>query len=74
MVTIHHFALKIPEEKWLRYYSGEIKTILIVTTAGLTVSISAHHFRPFTTKQGLYGFFKLTLDHNNRFLNLEQLV
>lgn len=73
-MRVHYFSIMLPESKWIRYYRGEVKMIQVTTTTGITVEISAHHFRRFTSQHGLYGFFKLTLDHNNRFLSLQQLV
>ena len=71
-MTIYYFRLFLTEKEWLRYYRGEASAVLVTTTSGKTVSLAARHFRRFTTKSGIQGFFKLTLS-NNRFVSLEQI-
>lgn len=71
-LTIHYFPVKLSEDEWIKYYQGNIDGLLVRTTRGLTLSISAHHFQKFTCKIGLFGIFKLTL-RNNQFVSLEKL-
>tara|TARA_B110000037_G_C16743745_1_gene352320 strand:+ start:322 stop:546 length:225 start_codon:yes stop_codon:yes gene_type:complete len=73
ILTIHYFPVILSEDEWIRYYRGEIEALLVHTTRGLSVSISAHHFQKFTCQVGLYGFFKLTVK-NNKFVSLEKLA
>ena len=69
MTVVHYIALKITEDEWLRYYSGEATHIRCTSTNGQSIQIAARHFRQFTTKIGVEGLFKLTL-RQNRFVSL----
>ena len=71
-MTIHYLPLKISKEEWLRYYAGQATLVHCCNTRGQTIAIAARHFRPFTTKHGIDGFFKLTID-GNRFVSLEEV-
>jgi hypothetical protein len=71
-MTVHYLPLKISEQEWLRYYTGEATLVHCYNTRGQTIAIAARHFRKFTTKHGIDGVFKLTLN-GNRFVSLEQV-
>ena len=69
----YYFSVAIPTKRWLLYYSGDIRTLLVVTTSGLTLSIPAFRLRPYTSSSGLHGYFKLVLNEQNGFVSLEKL-
>ena len=71
-MTVHYLPLKISETEWLRYYTGQATLVHCYNTRGQTITIAARYFRPFTTKHGIDGLFKLTLD-GNRFVSLKQV-
>ena len=71
-MTVHYLPLKISEQEWLRYYAGEATLVHCHNTRGQTIAIAARHFRKFTTKHGIDGVFKLTLN-GNRFVSLQQV-
>jgi len=72
MTEIHYFPLQLEKKEWLRYYKGEATNILVKTTSGLKISVPARHFHRFTTSQGLYGFFQITLK-GNRMIALKEI-
>ena len=71
-ISVHYLSLHISEHEWLRYYAGEATHIYCTDTNGKTISIAARHFRPFTTRTGIHGVFKLTL-RSNQFVSLNQV-
>lgn len=71
-ISVHYLSLQISEQEWLRYYAGEATHIYCTDTNGKTIAIAAHHFRPFTTRTGIHGLFKLTL-RSNQFVSLTQV-
>ena len=69
----YYFTVAIPTKRWLLYYSGDIRTLIVATTTGLTLSIPAFRLRPYTSSAGLHGSFKLILNAQNGFVSLEKL-
>ncbi len=57
---------------FLPYYQGRAKTIVVTTTAGVTVQFPAMHLRKHLSSQGIHGFFCLETK-NNKFLSLNKL-
>mgnify|MGYP000871612629 FL=1 len=69
----YYFMLNIPYQTFLMHYSGAASSVVVNTDEGLRRQVSASRFRPFLSQSGLKGRFRLTTDHNNRFLQLELL-
>ena len=69
----YYFSVAIPTKRWLLYYSGDIQTLIVATTTGLTLSLPAFRLRPYTSSAGLHGSFKLVLTDQNGFFSLEKL-
>ena len=72
MTTVHYISLRIEQEEWLRYYAGEATHLRCMSTSGKVIHLAARHFRPFTTRNGIEGLFKLTLRQNS-FVSLVRL-
>jgi hypothetical protein len=72
-MKIHFFLLKISRKEWLRYYRGTANRVVVTSIYGLKIQISAHHLRVHTTERGIYGFFRLLLDKENKFIRLDKL-
>ena len=69
----YRFRLQISQQEFLRYYSGEAMTIQVISECGRRLRFPASRLRPMLTAQGIRGRFCLTVDHNNRFLDLKKL-
>ncbi len=65
--------LFITPEELLRYYSGEVVTVVARTRSGVTVRFAARHLRKHVTNSGIRGTFRLTTDDENRFIALDSL-
>lgn len=65
--------LFITPEELLRYYSGEVITVVARARSGVTVRFSARHLRKHVTTSGIRGTFRLTTDDENRFIALDSL-
>ena len=71
-LQVYHLHLRITEQEWLKFYSGQATTVLCKSVEGTSIAIPAHRFRGFTTKEGIQGHFRLTLQQN-RFVSLEKM-
>jgi len=73
-VTHYFFSLNISYQAFLSHYSGSASQVLVVTEQGLRLQLPASRFRPFLSQIGVKGRFRLTTDHNNKFVKLEVLL
>lgn len=66
------FRLAMPAEQVLAIYKG-VGKVLVQTETGLRVQINASHLRRFTTRDGIYGRFRMLVDDHNRMLAIEKI-
>jgi len=59
-------------DEFLPYYQGRVHSIVVTTTAGLTVQFPAMHMRKYLTPSGVHGYFCLETE-NNKFLSLTKI-
>ncbi|MEQ8797621.1 MAG: DUF2835 domain-containing protein [Gammaproteobacteria bacterium] len=67
------FRLAISAEKYLAYYQGHAKNILVRAEDGRKIRFPAHNLRPFLLHDGIYGLFQMRFDHNNKMIELNRL-
>ncbi len=67
------FSVALPADVWLAVYRGAARAVVVRAEDGRTVQIPAHHFRPFVTRAGLYGRFRLRRA-GSRLLSLERIA
>lgn len=66
------FRLALSQEQVLAIYSG-VGKVLVRTEDGLRVQINAIHLRQFTTRDGIYGRFRMLIDEQNRMIGVEKI-
>ncbi len=69
----YYFSLHINQQEYLRYYQGSASSVQVTSECGKRLKLPANRMRPFMTQNGISGRFRLTIDANNRFLDLQQL-
>ena len=67
------FSLAISPEKYLEYYRGAAKAVIVQSEDGRKVQFPAGALQPFVTANGINGRFRLLFDKNHKFLKLEKL-
>ena len=65
--------LALPADRFVAWYKGQADRVLIRSRDGRSISLPAHHLRPFLTHEGVYGSFVLTFTDEGRLLSLERL-
>jgi hypothetical protein len=68
-----YFSVQLSADEVLGIYNGTIKRVMVLSDTGLRVELNAQHFRPFTSRSGISGRFKMLLDDNNRMLSLARI-
>lgn len=69
----YYFHLQISQQQYLQYYQGTANAVQVISECGQKIKFPAIRLRSFLTHNGIHGRFLLTLDSNNRFLNLQKL-
>ncbi len=68
----YYFSISLSKTEFLPYYRGEVRSIVVTTNLGTTVTFPAMHLRSHLTSRGIYGYFCLETK-NNKFLSLIKL-
>ena len=65
--------LVISAEKMLSYYQGSAQQVLAKDIQGVSLAFPAQALRPFVTKDGIHGRFRLRVDDNNKLIELQKI-
>ena len=63
----------LPAERYLAWYQGQAKRVLMRSRDGRSISLPAHHLRPFLTHEGVYGSFVMRFTSDGKMVSLERL-
>lgn len=66
--------IALPAEKLLAVYQGRANRILMKSREGTSVSLPAHHLRPFLTASGVFGSFELEFSTEGKLTALKRLA
>jgi hypothetical protein len=68
----YEFYLSIPPEKYLAYYRGTAKLVVVRCTDGLSIQFPASLLQQYVMPEGIHGNFVLTCDDNHKGANLQR--
>jgi hypothetical protein len=68
----YEFQLGISSERYLDYYRGTIRQVVVRCSDGLTLQFPASLLKPFVTAAGIHGTFVLTCGDDNKGANLQR--
>ena len=69
----YEFYLSVSSAKYLDYYRGKVRQIVVRCTTGQNVKFPASFLQKFVSKEGIHGHFVLTCDDQNKLVGLERL-
>ena len=64
--------LAIDEARWLQFYRRPGQVIVAQSESGQRIQFPADRIRPFVTRTGVHGRFKLIIDNENRLQRIER--
>lgn len=64
--------LSIDSDAYVRSYSGHAKVIVATDIHGRTLQFPAVSLRPFVTREGICGTFIISVDDNNRLVEIRR--
>lgn len=63
----------LPAERYLAWYRGQAGRVLMHARDGRSISLPAHHLRPFLSHEGVYGSFVLSFTEDGKLVSLERM-
>ncbi len=68
----YEFQLRLTAAEWRGYYRGAFRHVVIRSTAGEMVQLSAEHLLQFVTLEGVHGRFELVCNARHKFVGLKR--
>ncbi len=65
--------IAISSEEYLKLYQGVAKDVFTVSRDGRRIRFPAQVLRPFVTREGIRGSFRIHFDQNNKFKAIDRL-
>ncbi|MCZ6804469.1 MAG: DUF2835 family protein [Proteobacteria bacterium] len=62
------FHLAIPADKYLSYYQGRVRNIIVRSENNRNIKFPASAIRSFLTHDGIFGLFEIQYDENNKLI------
>lgn len=67
------FSLNISSERYMEYYRGVVKDVIVTSHNGRRIQFPAKELRPFVQSNGIYGNFRILFSDENKFIRLERI-
>lgn len=67
------FRLAIEAEKYLAYYKGIARDIVVRSEDNKNIKFPADAIRKFLTHEGIFGLFEIQFDENNKLIKISQV-
>ncbi|MGX5173385.1 DUF2835 family protein [Aliikangiella sp. IMCC44653] len=68
------FRLNISAQEYLKYYRGQVHSVLVVSDDGKKVRFPANLLQPYVTKLGICGYFCLRYSNLGKVIELVKLT
>jgi hypothetical protein len=67
------FSMHLSAEKYLLYYQGTAKDVIVKSEDGRTLKFPANRLQKFVTRDGIAGRFEIIFDNNHKIVSLKRL-
>jgi len=67
------FSLDIPADKYLAYYQGSAKSVIVMTEAGLSLKFPASELQKFVKHDGIKGRFEIVFNAQNKLVSMNRI-
>ena len=67
------FRLTLSAEKYLEYYKGNARNIVVRSEDNKNIKFPANAIRGFLTHDGIFGLFEIQFDENNKLIKIIQI-
>ena len=67
------FPLQLSYDQYLQVYQGAAKNVSVLSDDGRRIAFPARNIQSFLTKNGVSGYFEMTLTAENKFIGIKRL-
>jgi Protein of unknown function (DUF2835) len=67
------FHLALSAEKYLEYYKGNARNIVVRSVDNRNIKFPADAIRSFLKHDGIFGLFEIQFDENNKLIKIIQI-
>lgn len=67
------FSLNLSYDQFLAVYQGQAKRVSVIADDGRRIEFPAGKIQSYLTKNGVQGYFEMTLTEENKFVNIEKI-
>ena len=71
--TSVRFRIALTADAFLRYYQGSANAVIVRAEDGRRIQLPAANLRPFLLRDGINGEFELTLDDDNKLVDIRRV-
>ena len=68
------FSMHLSTEKYLQFYQGAAKNVIVKTDDGRTLKFPADRLQQFVTHDGISGRFEIKFDNNHKIVSLIRIA
>jgi Protein of unknown function (DUF2835) len=68
------FSMHLSSEKYLQFYQGVAKDVIVKTDDGRTLKFPASRLQSFVTQDGITGKFEILFDDDNKIVSLNRIA
>ncbi len=68
-----YFSLQLSYEQYLQVYQGSAKNISVIADDGRRIAFPARNMQSFLSKEGISGYFEMTLTPENKFISIRKI-
>jgi len=68
------FSVRLSYDQLLPIYNGGADKIVVRDVTGRTIELPADRFKPFLTREGINGHFRLLTESSGKFYSLTRLT
>ncbi|MDP2560373.1 DUF2835 domain-containing protein [Psychrobium sp. 1_MG-2023] len=73
MMKKYYFNMALSYDRFLPVYQGAVNKVQVTDRQGLKIELPAEHFKPFLTRDGIYGNFELVTSGQGKFISLNRI-
>ncbi len=67
------FSLNLSYDQFLAVYQGQAQRVSVIADDGRRIEFPAGKIQSYLTKNGVQGYFEMTLTEENKFLGIEKI-
>ncbi len=73
-MTHFTFSIQLSADEYQSFYTGAARNIIVMSHQGVSVQFPASAVRAFVTLDGIHGDFVISMDENNKLVDIQRII